>query len=184
MHVGVPGGGQRNAQPPGEVRGEHAKFRRSGEMQYIGPKGVQGVGNLVMPTPEKGIKGKIFFKADRGAGARQLEYRDGALPVHEGRPFRAWETGSDAQHGQSAALCVGDKLAAGVRNAVHLMKGVREVGDAERHHGLSLVDGRQRQWIGDVVSHPVLTHAPLQVRLPGDPGGGSVSVTRQQRQSD
>jgi hypothetical protein len=62
----------------GEVSGEEAQLRGSGEVDEVRLEAMEGVFNGVRVAPEEGVEGEIFFHADGGGGARKLKDFDGS----------------------------------------------------------------------------------------------------------
>jgi hypothetical protein len=118
-----------------EARAQHADFTGAGDVDQLGLKALEHFADEGHVAQKRRIEAEVFFKSNGEEAARQLEgphaalFRDGLGAV----------PGADAKEREIAPAREGLKLAAGVRDAIHFVKGVREKGDAGK--GRSGVSG-------------------------------------------
>src|SRR5580700_10288378 len=130
MHVGVPACGQRHLKMMREARAQHADLAGAGDVDDLRLKALEHFADEGNVAQEGGIEAQVFLEREGEKAARQLEgphaavFSDGAGTV----------AGAHAQKGKIATAGEGLKLAAGVRDPVDLVEGVREVGDAGEGH--------------------------------------------------
>lgn len=130
VDVGVPGGGEWDAVAPSEVRAKEAELAGAGDVKDVRAEGAEGAIDDASVAEEEGIEVEIFFERDGGAGARELQ----GVEVVDGGGWGG--AGADAEEGKAPAMGEGGEVAAGVGDAIDLVKGVGEEGDARWAHGL------------------------------------------------
>ena len=130
VDVGVPGGGERDPVAPGEPGAKDAELGGAGDVEEVGAEGAEGAIDGAGVADEERIEVEVFFERDGGAGAGELE----GVEVVGGGGGRG--AGADAEEGKAAAPGEGGEVAGGVGDAVDLVEGVGEEGDAGRAHGV------------------------------------------------
>jgi hypothetical protein len=130
VDVRVPGGGERDAQIVGEPGSESAELAGTGDVDDVGAEAEEFALDAGEVAGKERVEGEILLEADGGEAAGELEGLELAGLLEAGFSF----AGADAEEGQVVALCVGDEISAGVCDAVDLVEGVGEVGDARRTH--------------------------------------------------
>lgn len=106
-------------------------------MNEVGLEAVESVFYGRSVADEKGVEGEVFFHADgqkRAGKLHKLHSARGVFVVVRCLRVGFGRLGVNAEKREIATLCVGDEVARGVGDAVDLMEGVREVGDAGRTH--------------------------------------------------
>jgi hypothetical protein len=119
----------------GEACAEHADFAGSGDVDEVWAEAVEDFSDERDVAGEGGVEAEVFFEGEGEDAAGELEGPDGAV-FDEGLTA---VSGADAEEGEILAAGEGFEMAAGVRDAVDFVEGVREVrysGWAGGHHGL------------------------------------------------
>ena len=73
VDVGVPGGGEGDAELVGEPGSEEAEFAGAGDVDDVGTEADEFALDAGEVADEEGVEGEIFFDADGGEAAGELE---------------------------------------------------------------------------------------------------------------
>ena len=125
----MPGGGEGDFELAGEPCSEEAELAGAGDVDDVGTEAGELALDADDVADEERVEGEIFFNADRGEAAGELE----RLGVAGLIGWRGGWAGADAEEGELMALGVGGEVAAGVSYSVDFVEGVGEVGYARRH---------------------------------------------------
>jgi hypothetical protein len=123
MHIGVPGGSQRQVAMISEACSEHTDFARSSDVNQIGLKAIEYLADDRCMARERGVKAEILFEREREDASWQFEGPHVAV-FHKGLTAVAR---ANAEERKILPACECFKMAAGMRNPVNFVKGVGEV---------------------------------------------------------
>src|ERR1035438_1436391 len=137
MDVGMPACGQGQLEMVRKARAQHANLAWACNVDQIGLKALQNFADERNMAQKGRIEAQVFFQGKGEKAARQLQ---GPYTAVLENGLRA-VSGANAEKRQIAPPGKRLKMAAGMRNPIHLMEGVGEVRHA-RHlyaHELAVV---------------------------------------------
>src|SRR5215472_14769070 len=108
-----------------EKRAELSELARASTVNRIRPELVECAAHEFEVTPEEKIVAEVTLDAEADEAAGQFDAGDTAI-----LKLCAFAAGANAEKRKLMALCVGDELAGGERNAIDLMEGFTEERDA------------------------------------------------------
>src|SRR5271170_7515642 len=125
MHVGMPGGGERQMQVIGKRRSEHAVFAGAGDVDDVRTEFLERANDQREMANESRVEGEAFVEIERQDTAAKFECLELTFNKQAGLAI----PGTHAEKWKRTASRKGFKLAAGVGNTIDFVERVWEVSD-------------------------------------------------------